>query len=288
MAICHRTRRQRWPGLTQRANWRLGQRASRLVDWRTWRLALAVLGLAAVSAAAPEQGEPPARAPVFHTAHAATGTLFDPSPLTGRCGDPAGIWLGTRWRGEANWRLNSESIPGYLEDRDLVSWQIVTSATTVATGRNDCGLPQRLAIHQRYEGTTARKANVTRDGGCGKRDGHNVVSFGRLAPGLLAVTCVWWEGKTSNARSVESDILVDVAEGVFFLSLPEGCHDQWDLGSILTHEFGHVFGLGHVPYNRHGTLTMSDALPDCTTAYRRLGLGDYLALLGQYELPIRR
>lgn len=272
MTICRSTRRRRWP-----------------------LLALAVLGLAALPGVAKDQAADQGttssdspRSPTLHAASAATGTLFDPSPLTGRCGDPAGVWLGTRWQREARWRLNSSSVPEYLNDRDLVRWQVITAATTVATGRNDCGLPRQLAVKQRYAGDTDRKANVTREGGCGKRDGHNVVSFGRLDPGLLAVTCVWWEGRASNARSVEADILVDVADGVFFLSLPEGCHDRWDLGSILTHEFGHVFGLGHVQYHQHGTLTMSDALPDCVTSYRRLGLGDHLALLGEYGLLDKR
>lgn len=163
-----------------------------------------------------------------------------------------------------------------------VGLSIRSAAAAVASGHNDCELPADLTIDQRYDGDTDRRANVTPGGGCSQRDGHNVVSFGKLAPGLLAVTCVWWEGRKSDGRSVEADILVDDASGTFFLSQPPDCHARWDLQGILTHEFGHVFGLGHVPYTQHGALTMSDAIPECTTAYRGLGLGDYLTLRTRY------
>jgi hypothetical protein len=108
------------------------------------------------------------------------------------------------------------------------------------------------------------------------------VSFGDLAAGLLAVTCIWWYGGKQGGRSVEADILVDDAGGLFFLTAPASCAGRWDLESTLTHEFGHVFGLGHVSYAEHGALTMSDGLPDCSTAHRTLGLGDYRTLASQY------
>ncbi len=81
---------------------------------------------------------------------------------------------------------------------------------------------------------------------------------------------------------VEADVLVADTGGLFFLAVPEGCAARWDLEGTLTHEFGHVFGLGHVPYATHGALTMSDGLPACSTAARRLGPGDYLPLREHY------
>lgn len=216
------------------------------------------------------------------------GAPADPAPFGGRrCSDPAGAWLDMRWSGRYSWRLDTGSVPGYLRDVDAVRVAVASAAAGVASGRNDCGLPEDLGIGQRYAGSTAVRANVTTDGGCAKRDGRNTVSFGRLTPGLLAVTCVWWEGRKGHGRSVEADILVDEAPGTFFLALPAGCADQWDLEGIVAHEFGHVFGLGHVPYQRHGTLTMSDALPECSTGYRGLGLGDHLVLHDHYNLAHR-
>ena len=225
------------------------------------------------------------------------GLPFDPAPLAGRCGDPAGAWLNTTWRGELRWQFNVGSIPGYLvevppettpDDGPVCGpWPVLaaarSAATTVATGRNDCDLPEDLALPQRYTGDTDRTAGVASDGSCGDRDGHNVVSFGNLTTGLLAVTCIWWDGHPGASHSVEADILVDSNGGTFFLARPADCQSRSDLEGILTHEFGHVFGLGHVPNAEHSTLTMTDGLPECSTTYRSLGLGDYLTLRGHAD-----
>ncbi|MDG6102055.1 zinc metalloprotease [Dactylosporangium aurantiacum] len=200
----------------------------------------------------------------------------------GRCADPAGTWLGMRWRNQLRWRVNEQTIPAYLGDRARVVQSLRSAATTVDTGRNDCGLPANLGIDESYAGRTDHRAGVTAAGGCGERDGHNAVSFGRLEQGLLAVTCIWWFGGKENGRSVEADILIDDTEGLFFTTTPADCASRWDLEGTVTHEFGHAFGLGHVPFAEHGTQTMTDGLPDCSTAYRGLGLGDYLTLKQQY------
>lgn len=210
------------------------------------------------------------------------GEPVQASASGGRCADPAGTWLGMRWAAPLRWRINEHTIPAYLDDHAAVIASIRSAATTVDTGRNDCGLPADLGIQQQYLGDTERRAGVTADGGCGDRDGSNSVSFGRLNSGLLAVTCIWWFGGKDGGRSVETDIVIDDTAGLFFTSIPPGCTARWDLESTLTHEFGHVFGLGHVAYAQHGDLTMTDGLPDCSTAYRGLGLGDYLALKQRY------
>jgi hypothetical protein len=230
------------------------------------------------------------------------GTPFDPTPFAGRCGDPAGSWLNARWSGEVRWQFNLASVPGYLADAvppdavppdasmpDAVPPDASTplaaarsAADAVAHGDNSCDLPADLTIHQSYTGNTDRRASVTSDAGCGRPDGHNVISFGTLPMGLLAVTCVWWERHPGGNRSVEADMLVDAGGGTFFLAPPADCRTRWDLEGILTHEFGHVFGLGHVPYSEHSALTMSDSMPECTTAYRGLGLGDWLTLRAHY------
>jgi hypothetical protein len=231
-------------------------------------------------------GEPPT---VMQTARFAvvipgppTGPPAEAAMAGGRCADPTGTWLGMRWRGRLQWRVNEQSIPAYLGDRTSVVNALRNAATTVETGRNDCGLPENLGIQESYAGKTDRAAGVTPAGGCGERDGHNAVSFGPLNQGLLAVTCIWWYGGKDSGRSVESDILVDDTEGLFFLSTPAACTNRWDLEGTVTHEFGHAFGLGHVAFAQHGALTMTDGLPDCSTAYRGLGLGDYLTLKQQY------
>jgi hypothetical protein len=205
----------------------------------------------------------------------------------GRCGDPAATWMGGRWREPMRWRFGSTGTPGYLGPVDAVREIVRQAGENVDLGRNPCGLAEDLDSAQRYDGDTGAAAGVTADGGCGGRDGANVVSFGPLPTGVLAVTCVWWVPGRGGAdgRTVEADILINDAVGLYTPASPAagaGCVRQWDLESALTHEFGHAFGLGHVAAEAHPGLTMSDGLPPCDASHRGLGLGDYEMLRAHY------
>jgi len=199
-------------------------------------------------------------------------------PKTVRCSDGAGAWLGTKWQAPYRWTLRLSGMPAYLGAPEPVRDAIRAAGDAVDDGRNDCGFTGGLALSQRYTGETVRDAGVRTDGTCGDRDDRNVVAFGRLDGGLLALTCLWW----TRGRTVEADIRISDAPGTFTLDPTVGCTGSWDLEGTLTHEFGHVFGLGHVSYAEHGELTMSDGLPACSAGFRSLGLGDYRTLLDQY------
>jgi hypothetical protein len=215
------------------------------------------------------RAEPPAAAPQ------AAPVEYAPDR---RCTDSAGTWLGMRWRGTYKWMFNGSSVPDYFGDTGSVRDAVRAAGRAVDDGRNDCGLPPDLGQSQRYTGETRRDADIRPDGSCDQRDGRNVISFGPLDGGLLALTCLWW----AKGRTVEADVRISAASGLFTLDPSVGCADRWDLQGTVTHEFGHVFGLGHVAYAQHGDLTMSDGLPACSARFRALGLGDYLKLRAQY------
>jgi hypothetical protein len=217
-------------------------------------------------------GAPAARPPVSRMGRAVTETT------SVRCGDGAGAWLGMRWQSTFRWTMRAGGMPAYLGAFEPVRDAVRAAATAVDQGRNSCGLTADLALSQRYTGETTRDAGINADGTCGDRDERNVVAFGRLDGGLLALTCLWW----SRGRTVESDVRISDVPGLFTLDPVAGCSGSWDLQGTLTHEFGHVFGLGHVSYAEHGELTMSDGLAACSTGFRSLGLGDYQTLRGQY------
>jgi hypothetical protein len=232
-----------------------------------------------------QPAEPPAVPPTDPSAEppvesAKTPPVVAPPavPKTVRCSDGAGAWLGTRWQSPYRWTLRLSGMPAYLGPADPVRDAIRAAGAAVDNGSNDCGLVGGLALSQRYVGETDRDTGVRPDGTCGDRDDRNVVAFGRLDGGLLALTCLWW----SRGRTVEADIRISDTPGTFTLDPTVNCAGSWDLQGTLTHEFGHVFGLGHVSYADHGELTMSDGLPACSAEFRQLGLGDYETLLGQY------
>ena len=64
--------------------------------------------------------------------------------------------------------------------------------------------------------------------------------------------------------------------------MPSGCSNRYGVEAVATHEFGHVFGLGHVSETNHPTLTMSTAAGACSNAPYSLGLGDVRALRSLY------
>ena len=200
------------------------------------------------------------------------------------CTDRAGSWLGTRWRTPMRWRFDAATVPAYLGGRPAVRDLMERAAHNVSAAVNPCGLRRRPALAQRYTGGTAVPAAVRPDGTCGTHDGVSEVAFGRLRPGLLAVTCLWWRhGRHGRDNATaEADILISDQPGLFFATVPVRCRGGWDLEGTVTHEFGHAFGLGHVSAVRHAALTMSDALAACDTSHHGLGRGDYDMLRAHY------
>ncbi len=187
------------------------------------------------------------------------------------CFDKAYKLIGGTWRnGSYSWSFNGSSVPRSL-NRAAVRQTIIRSFHNLTSEHNDCGRPTSVAIQATYLGSTKRGAN------CNSRDGANVVAFGRLPSGVLAVTCYW----TSRGHIVEADMVINSGES-WALSL-QGCREQVMLESTVTHEAGHVFGLGHVSERRHGRLTMSPYIDGvCENQEATLGWGDIRGLNALY------
>jgi len=187
------------------------------------------------------------------------------------CSDTAHLSEGAKQAGTYRWSFKASTTPAGLS-RSGVTAILQKSFANVTGAHNDCGRSDNVGATSQYLGTTSRSPN------CNSQDGQNVVAFGPLASGVLAVTCFWVRGGTIT----EADMKITTAES-WALSLAT-CHGNMPLlESTITHEAGHVFGLAHVGERAHGRLTMSPYIDGvCEDNETTLGLGDMLGLESMY------
>lgn len=196
------------------------------------------------------------------------------------CNDSAYSLLGGKWNGTLKWSFQSSTSPEEYSASSVLT-VIKRSFANMTGARNDCGLLDNVGATSSYVGTTSRAPNVTKRGYCSARDSKNVVGFGPLPSGILAVTCTW---TNSAGRMVEADIRVN--SNIYWALTVSSCH-YWQelLEPTMTHEIGHAFGLGHVGERKHGRLTMSTTSDGpCSNAETTLGWGDIRGLNHLYPL----
>jgi hypothetical protein len=188
------------------------------------------------------------------------------------CQDGAYRLFGGRWTQTYRWSFNAGSTPGSL-NTNAVEAVIRKSVSNITGASNDCGRADNVSAKQSYQGRTTRSPNITRQGFCSNSDGVNVIGFGRLPAGVLAVTCTQIFGSVI----VESDIKINNRYG--WAVSAASCSGRELLEPTMTHEAGHIFGLGHVGEGKHPLLTMSTTSDGaCSDDASTLGLGDMLGL----------
>lgn len=155
---------------------------------------------------------------------------------------------------------------------------IMRAARNVFDTRNGCRTGGRVPVALKYGGQTGAPAQVG-DGLCGLNDNRSVVAFGDLKSGVLAAACT-----ISEDRQVLSlDIKINRADYRWTINPgSRSCSRAYDVESVMTHEWGHVFGLGHVSESGSRNLTMSFTINGpCQAAERSLGRGDVLGPDGE-------
>ncbi len=193
----------------------------------------------------------------------------------GACTEGAYTLAGHKWRETYKWHFNSGSTPAEL-NIGAAEDKLRAAASNVTGGQNDCGLSDAIAASHNYQGRTSRGVSCG-----GSPDGVNVVGFGDLSLGTLAVTCSWYIPSTNT--STESDMRINKADYTWTLhSEDPDCRNRYGLESVATHEFGHVFGLGHVSEADHPALTMSTQIGPCDGSASTLGLGDVRGMRAMY------
>ena len=208
---------------------------------------------------------------VIEDMRAAAGSQRAVSVSPAPCQDVTFNLLGGRWTRTYEWSFKRSSTPAGL-DKTSATNTLVKAFSNVTNGHNDCGMDDRISATHSYLGTTSRSPN------CRQRDNHNVVGFGRMDMGVLAVTCFWING----GRIVEADMRINNRES-WALAMAGCGGDMPMLEATIVHEAGHVFGLDHVGERRHGRLTMSPFIDGpCQNNEATLGRGDVLGLRQLY------
>ena len=119
-----------------------------------------------------------------------------------------------------------------------------------------------------YVGTTSRQA--------GKRDGYNVVAWGRYQAGVIAVAYIWYNIYTLHI--VETDTRMNT----YYTWSLSGEAGKMDVQNIMTHEFGHWCGLDDLYSDKDYWLTMYGYADYGETYKQTLGLGDINGLKAVY------
>lgn len=214
-------------------------------------------------------GSTPADAPAGRTTTARAG-----SPAA--CRDRTFHLEHHRWKSALRYRINLGRMPARFLAKTVVS-QIRIANGNMRKGRNTCGKPRLRTPASHYLGRTRVKPHISASGpGCGAYDTKNVVGFGNLSGRLLGWTCYWYFGP----RMAAADMMLDNGSNLA-TRIPQDCTATYDFEGIVTHEWGHAYGMAHAG-SGHQNLTMNRALAPCSTYARTLGLGDWLGMKRMY------
>jgi hypothetical protein len=183
------------------------------------------------------------------------------------------------WAKSLRYHVNLGKMPSRFHAKAVLR-QIRAANANMRTGRNTCHKPRLKTPVSHFIGRTKALPNVKPGKSrvtCGRANTTNVVGFGNLPGGLLGWTCYWWFG---NGRMGAADIMIDNGQSVT-THLPRSCSNLWDFEGVVTHEWGHAYGMAHTG-SGHANLTMQHVLRPCSTYARTLGLGDWLGMKHMY------
>ena len=166
------------------------------------------------------------------------------------CNDPAFTPTGVRWAKNTMpilWRLDRRSTPEELKF-DKTKLTIRSAHRVWPQAKTACSDKDRITFSYNYLGHTSKNP---------KYDRVNLVDFGSLGGGALAVNYTWYSG---NNEIVEVDLRLNKDD--YTWTNVEGVH-MYQVGNVVAHELGHQFGLDDLS-DPHGRLTM----------YARIGKGE--------------
>lgn len=192
--------------------------------------------------------------------------------------------------GPIKWYFNASSTPSGLSQAG-VSADLQHGAAVISNTSSPCYSNDVNPVTQEFKGNYSGAGNVNANNTCDSpsdfsgTDMVNSVAFGPIDnSNVLAQTCLWLAtgGKVTirgelSWRIVGADIRFD--DNHNWETSGEACTSsgtglEYSIDGVATHEFGHVWGMGHVTEADHGNLTMSTNSAPCEFSQSALGIGD--------------
>lgn len=177
------------------------------------------------------------------------------------CSDPAFKPSEALWESEdmpIEWRFRKASTPVGV-NRFLAKRAMRRAHRVWPHSQSECSGADRLSFRFKYLGGSTRTVDY---------DGVNLIEFGRLDSGALAVNYTWYKGD----RILEVDMRLN-KNGYSWTAREDGGGNHYVIANVVAHELGHQIGLEDLT-DPHGALTMFARISRGETNKLTLGRGD--------------
>lgn len=184
------------------------------------------------------------------------------SPQAGldECTDPAFTPTGPRWYAgdlPVKWRFRRTSVPDGL-GRFRSQYALQRARQVWSRANSDCKAKDEVSMQFSFDGPARKKAGY---------DGVNVVDFGYLGGGALAMNYTWYQG----GHILEVDLRLN-RNDYRWTNRPGG-KNRYQVANVAAHEIGHQIGLDDLS-DPHGALTMFGRIGKGEMGNVTLGRGD--------------
>ncbi|MGH2747028.1 MAG: hypothetical protein ACRDKB_03760 [Actinomycetota bacterium] len=177
------------------------------------------------------------------------------------CNDPTFRPLGVLWDADdmpVKWRFNIRTAPEKLKDR-LTIRSARRAHRVWPRAKTNCNNPDANEFRFWFTGLIRKHV---------KFDGVNIVEFGGLGSGALAVNYTWYRG----TKITEVDLRLNRYDYPW-TNWIRGGRWSYQVMNVVTHELGHQLGLDDLS-EPHGALTMYGRIGKGEISKITLGRGD--------------
>lgn len=194
-------------------------------------------------------------------AHAAQESRETVATGVDPCKDRMFAPTGVRWSQESlpvEWKIRTGTIPRDV-NRFLAIRSLRKAHQVWPRSITDCPNPDSVNFKFSYTGRTGKTVIY---------DGINMIEFGKLGSGALAVNYTWFRG----TEILEADMRLNRAD-YHWTARTSDAPKRYIIANVVTHELGHQVGLADLN-DPHAGLTMFARISKGENHKMRLGRGD--------------